>query len=160
DGRYLFYSAFGSNLTDVLVVDLDSHKSTTLLGSRFNETRPHISPDGHWLAYQSDESGVNEVYVTSFPVSSGKGQISTRGGSEPLWSRDGRELFYLSPDAKLMSVPVTTGAAFNPGTPQPLFRVQTEPGLRRNVYCPSADGKKFLFLVPSGENETPMTVMV
>jgi len=160
DGRYLLYSNFGSNLSDVLALDLDNRKSTIVLGSRFNETRARLSPDGHWLAYQSDESGINEIYVTSFPISSGKWQISTRGGIEPGWSRDGKELFYLSPDAKFMSVPVATGAAFNPGTPQPLFRIQTEPGLRRNVYCPSADGKKFLFLVPYGENETPMTVMV
>jgi serine/threonine protein kinase len=160
DGRYLLYSNFGSNLTDVSAFDFDTRKSTVVLASRFNEMRARLSPDGHWIAYQSDESGVFEIYVTSFPISSGKWQISTRGGGEPCWSRDGKELFYLSPDAKFMSVPVTTGAAFNPGTPQALFRVQTEPGLRRNVYCPSPDGKKFLFLVPSGENETPMTVMV
>src|SRR5262249_26999959 len=101
-----------------------------------------------------------EIYVVPFPTSSGKWQISTRGGIEPCWSNDGKELFYLSPDGRLMTVPVTTGASFNPGTPQPLFRVQTEAGQRRNVYCPSPDGKNFLFLVPYGENSTPMTVMV
>ena len=59
-----------------------------------------------------------------------------------------------------MSVPISEGEAFNPGTPQPLFRVSTESGPRRNVYCPSPDGKKFLFLLPYGDNATPMTVVV
>jgi Tol biopolymer transport system component len=161
DGRYLIYSTFGQNLNDVWMVDLTGdRKPVQVLSTKFNEGRARLSPDGHWLAYQSDESGASEVYVTSFPTSAGKWQISTRGGIEPCWSRDGRELFYLSPDGRFMTVPVTTGESFNPGTPQALFRVQTEPGNRRNVYCPSSDGSKFLFLVPYGENATPMTVMV
>jgi hypothetical protein len=102
------------------------------------------------------------VYVVSYPKGAGKWQISASSGLEPCWSRDGRELFYLGGDGRFMSTPIPAGPGFNPGTPQPLFRVQFEPGSsgRRNVYCPSPDGKKFLFLVPAGQNETPMTALV
>jgi len=163
DGRTLLYQSFGANLTDLFALDVaGDHKSTPILTSRFNESRARFSPNDRWIAYQSDESGRSEVYVTTFPVtaSSGKWQISTNGGQEPCWSRDGKELFYLAPDGQFMSVPVTVGDSFTPGTPAPLFRVQTESSQRRNVYCPSPDGKKFLFLVPFGQNSTPMTVLV
>jgi Tol biopolymer transport system component len=98
--------------------------------------------------------------VASLAGGAGKWQISTAGGTDPCWSRDGRELFYLSPDQRLMSVSVAAGESFEPGTPQPLFRVQVEPGFRRNVYDVSPDGRRFLFLVTAGETTTPMTVMV
>ena len=161
DGSTIFFQSFGANLSDVQAVDVNGdRKPRIVLGSRFAEGRAQLSPDGHWLAYQSDESGRPEVYVVSYPAGSGKWQISTNGGIEPCWSHDGRELFYLGSDARLMSVPIPVGPGFNPGTPQPLFRVQTEQSQRRNVYCPSPDGKRFLFLVPSGQNETPMTVLV
>jgi serine/threonine protein kinase len=161
DGNTIFFNAFGSALYDVLAIDLHGdRKPRTVLGSKFSEGRAQLSPDDHWLAYQSDESGRPEVYVVSYPNGGGKWQISTSGGIEPCWSRDGRELFYLSADGRLMTVPIPAGASFNPGTPTGLFRVQTEQSPRRNVYCPSPDGKKFLFLVPAGQNETPMTALV
>jgi hypothetical protein len=100
------------------------------------------------------------VYVVSFQGNAGKWQISTRGGIEPHWSHDGRELYYLSPDQKLMSVPTAPAATFSPGTPQPLFRIATEATRRRNAICVSPDNQKFLCMVPVGENSTPMTVMV
>jgi eukaryotic-like serine/threonine-protein kinase len=163
DGNTIFYQTFTTNLVDVLAMDPNGdRRSRTVVGSKFMDGRPRLSPDGHWLAYQSDESGRPEVYVVSYPGGAGKWQISTSGGIEPCWSRDGRELFYLGGDARMMSVPIPAGPGFNPGTPQTLFRVQFEPGAsgRRNVYCPSPDGKKFLFLVPAGRNETPMTALV
>ena len=162
DASQVFYQfVAGGSLADISVVDVNGdHKPRAVLNSKFVETRAQISPDGKWLAYDSDESGRSEVYVISYPGGSGKWQISTNGGLEPNWSRDGRELYYLSADGRLMSVPIPAAGDFNPGTPQPLFRVATEPGRRRNVYCPSPDGKKFLFLVPAGQNQTPMTVLV
>jgi serine/threonine protein kinase/Tol biopolymer transport system component len=163
DGNTIFYQGYSSNLMDVFAVDLNGdRKPRTIVGSRFVEGRAQLSPDGHWLAYQSDESGRPEVYVVSYPGGGGKWQISSSSGLEPCWSRDGRELFYLGGDGRFMSTPIPAGPGFNPGTPQPLFRVQFEPGSsgRRNVYCPSPDGKKFLFLVPAGQNETPMTALV
>ena len=163
DGRYILFQGFGSNLSDIFMVDLQGdRKPHAILNSPFNEQRGRLSPDGRWIAYESNESGRSEVYVTTFPPASnaGKWQVSTRGGIEPCWSRDGKELFYLTIDGRFMAVPVTTGDSFNPGTPQQLFRVSVEPGRRRNVYCPSPDGRKFLFLVAYGDNSTPITVMV
>jgi serine/threonine protein kinase/Tol biopolymer transport system component len=161
DGRTIFFQSFGQNLLDIHALDLDGdRKPRAVISSRFTDSRAQISPDGRWLAYQSDESGRPEIYVVSHPGGAGKWQISTNGGIEPCWSRDGRELFFLSTDARLMSVTTPAGESFHPGTPRPLFRVLTEQGQRRNVYCPSPDGQKFLFLVPDGQNETPMTALV
>jgi len=161
DGNTIFYQSFGAGLFDVMAVDVHGdRKPRMVLGSKFVEGRAQLSPDGHWLAYQSDESGRPEVYVVSYPGGAGKWQISASSGIEPCWSRDGSELFYLSGDGRLMTVPTPVGASFNPGTPQALFRVQTEQSARRNVYCPSPDGKKFLFLVTAGQSDSPMTALV
>lgn len=162
DGKHLLYQVVnGANSTDVGVLPLSGDRTPRLvIQTPFTETRAKFSPDGRWIAYQSNESGQNEVYVASFHGAAGKWQASTRGGTDPCWSHDGRELFYLSPDQQLMSVPVAGGDTFSPGTPQPLFRVRAETGLRRNVYEVSRDGQRFLFLLAAGESSTPMTVMV
>ena len=82
------------------------------------EGNGEISPDGRWLAYDSNDSGPAQIFVRPFPnTTGGKTQVSTRGGSRPLWARNGRELFYLAPDGTLMSVSVTPGAAWSAGTP-------------------------------------------
>jgi len=161
DGNTIFYQAFDGGMSNIMAVDLHGdRKPRTVITTKFIAGRAQLSPNGHWLAYQSDESGRPEVYVVSYPGGAGKWQISTSGGIEPCWSRDGNELFFLSSDGRLMTVPTPAGASFNPGNPQALFRVATEQSPRRNVFCPSADGKKFLFLVPAGQNETPMTALV
>ena len=162
DGRYLLYQYLTpTNAMDVFAVPASGEgPSETVVSSPFRDTRARFSPDGRWIVYESNESGRAEVYVVPFRGTSGKWQVSTRGGSDPFWSRDGREIFYLSPDRQLMAVPVTSGESFVPGTPQPLFRVQVESGLRRNVYDVSPDGQRFLFLLTAGEASTPMTVVV
>lgn len=161
DGKTILFQAFATNLLDIFAVDLaGDRKPRPVVASRFTEGRAQLSPDGRWLAYQSDESGRAEVYVVSYPQGAGKWQVSTNGGADPYWSHAGNELFYLSGDGRLMSVPTPVGSSFTPGTPNALFRVQVEQGTRRNVYCPSPDGKKFLFLVPAGQNQTPMTAIV
>jgi len=161
DGSTIFYQSFDGGMSNIMAVDLQGdRKPRTVITTKFIAGRAQLSPDGHWLAYQSDESGRPEVYVVSYPGGAGKWQISTSGGIEPCWGRDGKELFFLSSDGRLMTVPTPLSASFNPGTPQGLFRVQTEQSPRRNVFCPSLDGKKFLFLVPAGQNETPMTALV
>ena len=73
---------------------------------------------------------------------------------------DGRELYYLTDENRMMSVPIAPGESFNPGTPQPLFNIRYEPGFRRNVYCVAPDNQRFLFQVPLGETNTPMTAVV
>lgn len=112
--------------------------------------QPAFSPDGRWIAYAADESGQPDVFVQSFPAGHGKWQVSTHGGAQPVWSRDGKELFYKSPPLsdgdKVFAVPVKTGAMFEAGVPRELFSVNTMGGLPyfRRQYSVTPDGQRFL----------------
>jgi len=121
-----------------------------------------FSPDGRWLAYMSDESGRMEIYVAAFPGPGGRWQISTEGGRTPRWRRDGKELFYLSADRKLMAVEVKPGSSFEAGHPRPLFDAPARrTGPFGVPYDVSADGQKFLVVMPAGESAPPpMTLVV
>jgi Tol biopolymer transport system component len=146
---------------DMLVLPMTGdRKPQTLLQTPFNEGRGRFSPDGRWVVYESDESGHPEIYAVGFQGASGRWQISNDGGSDPAWSPDGREIYYLSRDQKLMAVPITEGATLTAGTPHALFQVQVEAGTRRNVYEVAPDGKRFLFQVPAGDTGTPITAVV
>ena len=118
---------------------------------------PQISPDGRWMAYMSDESGQNEVYVRPFPeVNKGRWQVSTGGGKSPLWSPNSRELFYLSSDS-VMAVTVQTEPTFSLGTPKTLFRLtyiagSTSGGMPWDI---SPDGKRFLMMKEAGSTSKP-----
>ena len=111
------------------------------------------------MAYQSDESGKNKIYVMPFPGPGGKWQVSTAGGRLAAWGRDGKEIFYLSPDGKLMSVDVVTAPTFQAGLPKVLFtvRIKTTGGRHYDV---SADGQKFLVNVPAGQEAIPPATLV
>jgi serine/threonine-protein kinase len=114
------------------------------------EDAPQFSPDGHWLAYASGESGRREIYVQPYPGPGGKWQVSTDGGTEPQWNRNGRELFYRSDD-KMMAVDVSTQTGFAAGTPRQLFErpyMMNGSGLARANYDVSPDGQRFLMLKP------------
>ena len=120
-----------------------------------------FSPDGRFVAYQSNESGTQEIYVQSFPVASGKWQISSTGGSDPSWRRDGKELFYRSADQKLMAVEIQDMETFKAGIPKPLFPARLRSGVARNKYVASADGQRFLLVAPLGrESLIPTTVVL
>jgi eukaryotic-like serine/threonine-protein kinase len=124
----------------------------TLLESRFDNFAMVLSPDGQWLAYVSNESGASEVYVRPFPaVDSARYAVSVGGGVEPLWRRDGTELFFRNPRGDMFAVPVTTGRHFTHGTPRMLFSI---PGLALQDYYRSydvsPDGKRFLMLESGG----------
>ena len=117
------------------------------------------------MAYTSNESGAYEVYVQSFPAGGGKWQISTGGGVQPRWRHDGRELFYLAPDNKLMSVAVRAGATFEAGTPETLFQTRTyglPPATNYSQqYDVTPDGQRFLLNVDVSEvNAVPITVVL
>src|SRR5262249_46833132 len=109
----------------------------------FDERVPRFSPDGKWLAYVSDESGRNDVYVQPFPGPGPKALISTAGGSDPVGSRDGRELFYRKGD-DLMVVAVGPGANFSAGPPQRLFEIRVAAGDNGPNYDISREGKWFV----------------
>jgi hypothetical protein len=135
------------------------------LQTQFNEDYGAFSPNGRWVAYMSDESGRNEIYVQAFPFSGAKFQISAGGGAEPNWRNDGTELFYRSSDGKLMVVQVKAGAAFESGVPKSLFPVVevggfVEAGFERS-YAVSSDGQRFLVAASAGgDKSAPMTVVL
>jgi Tol biopolymer transport system component len=129
----------------------------------FGAGSAHFSPNGRYVAYNSNETGRMEIYVQSFPQHIGRWQISISGGLQPMWRRDGKELFYLTPDEKLMVVDVnTTSATFQVGIPRQLFQAQLVPiSYWRNIYVPAPDGQRFLMIVPASEAKPdPITVIV
>ena len=163
DGKYIVYRKEGEKTAnDLWLLPLSGDRQPKpYLATQFDERWGKVSPDGRWLVYQSDESGRYEIYVQAFPEPGRKVTVSKGGGTLPRWRRDGRELYYVAPDDKLMAVPVAPGANFGTGTPVPLFEVGSF-GRRNNryVYDVSADGQKILLLRPLEDATTrPLTVV-
>jgi hypothetical protein len=150
DGRFILYSWLDPKTRgDVGVLPVTGDpKPFVFLQTPFDEREAHFSPDGRWVAYISNESGQNEVYVQTFPASSQRWPVSTKGGDYPRWRRDGKELFYLSADGKMMAVEVKTGGTFQPGIPEALFDLSAvKMGLGSYLgYDVTADGQRFLFV--------------
>ena len=124
---------------------------------------PKISPDGRWIAYVSTESGKPEIYVRPFPeVNNGKWQVSTSGGGAPQWSKDGKQIYYISPSKKLMVVDIrTAGGSVQMGIPQPLFEVDVDRFTAPNRYAVTRDGQRFIVNLPSeGAARLPLTVVL
>jgi Tol biopolymer transport system component/DNA-binding winged helix-turn-helix (wHTH) protein len=150
DGRYIAYCETNPQTKiDVWIFPLTGErKPFPLLQTPFNEDSPQFSPDGRWIAYVSDETGRNEVYVASFPERSGKWQISTGGGTLPRWTGRGRELFYVAADGNLMSVPLNSGRRqFEWSAPRRVFTMWI-PGTSYDV---TAGGDRFLVLQPTDD---------
>lgn len=138
-----------------------NHEAKPLLqANAFNQGTGQFSPDGHFLAYISDESGRLEVYVQRFPLSSDKWQISTGGGLQPLWRGDGKELFFITEDKKLMAVDIRTEGKFESGIPRELFQGNMKTGLGYS-YAVTADGQRFLMSAPlDAPAGAPMTIVL
>ena len=139
------------SLNTLAVCLLKEHRpaeAEPLLQTAFSESNGEISPDGRWLAYQSDESGQrDEIYVRPFPnVSAGRSQISTNGGTRPVWARNGRELFYLGADGLLMMAPVQMAPTFSVGSPRKISDTRTFSALGGRSYDVSLDGQRFLMI--------------
>ena len=155
DGKFLAYWTVGSATgRDIWIAPITGdRKPQPFLRTQFNEMQARFSPDDRWLAYMSEESGRYEVYVQPFPGPGGKWQISTNGGTTPVWAQNGRELFYMS-SGKIMSVGVTTQPTFSASTPRiiadyPPFLMGR---LTNGVYDVSPDGQRFLFVKANVEN--------
>jgi eukaryotic-like serine/threonine-protein kinase len=146
DGQRLaFVEVTPTSGRDISVLNLSDRKSQPFLHMDFNETAPQFSPDGRWLAYASDESGRFEIYVQPYPGPGGKWQISTDGGTEPLWARNG-EIFYRNGD-KMMAVKTTMQPAFAPGNPTMLFEGRYVPTLQTMAnYDVTPDGQRLLMV--------------
>ena len=162
DGRFILFSMSDPQTKlDLWILPLSERKPFAFLHSPSNERGGAFSPDGRWVAYVSDETGTDQIYVQSLPPSGGQWQISTSGGAVPRWRRAGREVFFQSPDNKLMAIEVKASAAgFEAGAPKALFEM---PPLFVNTtyrYDVSADGQRFLILTSVEESaQTPLTVV-
>ncbi len=165
DGTTLVFEDRNSPGWDLGMLSLEGERiSTLLLETEFTERNAALSPDGRWMAYQSNESGQFEVYVRPFPdVNGGRWQVSSGGGGWPLWSPDGRELFYASSEG-MMAVPVETEPTFTQGTVDLLFDLgpYLRDGNRRIDISP--EGDRFLMLKAGGGSdetaETPSIIVV
>ena len=165
DGRFIIYQvSVGGTGIDIWALPLiGERKPVPIASAQHNEIQGYVSPNSRWLAYTSDESGRYEIYVQSFPDAStgGKITISSGGGTQPRWSRNGRELFYLRADGTLMAVAVKTQPTFESTTVTPLFKTPLPATMNayRMDYVPAADGQRFLMKVPV-ENTSPPSITV
>ncbi len=168
DGRFLLLRpAYPKTGRDLWAVPTEgARRPFPIVNTQFEERDGQFSPDGRWVAYASNASGRFEVYVQPFPTPSGKWQISTMGGNQPRWRRDGKELFYIAPDGMLTAVPIAVapdGRTMEAGRPTALFTphiVLVNPAAGGHLYAVAPDGQRFLVDVSTGEtNNAPITVM-
>jgi len=168
DGRFLLYRSDDSKTgLDLWALPLDGdRKPFPVVQTDFDERDGQFSPDGKWVAYQSNESGRFEIYVQSFPGPGGKTQISTDGGAQVRWRHDSKELFYIGLDDRLIAVPIrfaSNGQSIEPDSPVPLFSTHIGGAvltINRQQYAISADGQRFLMNTISDETTSPITVIL
>ena len=164
DGRFLGFAMIPSTTKtrwDIWTLSLPDKKPKPFLATPGVDALPRFSPDGRWIAYQSEESGRFEVYVQPWPEPGGRWQVSAQGGREPVWRRDGKELFYIENESgRVMAVPIRTASGFEIGTPQLLFQARM-PIIPFCKYDVSADGQRFLVNTIGGDEgkSTPITLV-
>ena len=166
DGTQLIFTETRTT-RDVMLMQLDErHRVQSLVATPFNDQNGYISQNGRWLAYESDESGQFQVYVRPFPdVNNGLWQVSTEGGTQPTWARDGQELLYVEPGGALMSARVGPGPVWKSGTPTKIVEGRyfygNPVGAYGRTYDVSPDGKRFLMLKQVGDSDqSPQVVIV
>jgi dipeptidyl aminopeptidase/acylaminoacyl peptidase len=163
DGRYLLYQTARPQLRlccDLWILPLDRGQPRAFLESAASKIRAKFSPDGRWVAYESTESGRAEVYVVPFPKPESKALVSVAGGTQPRWSRNGKEIFYVDPERRLMAAAVNgSGESFTVGAVTPLFAIDT-PTLGRYGYDVSPDGQRFIVNAVREQAAGPAPVMV
>jgi len=158
--KILFTTASPSMRADIFWMSLADRKSHPYLSTEFIEANGRFSPDGKWVAYQSNESGTNEIYVAPFPPTGAKWQVSNGGGVVPRWRRDGKEMFYVAPAIRsIVSVPITLGATPQIGQATKLF--DFHPGLLGpTMYDVTTDGQRFLINTRIGEEPPPQPLIL
>jgi Tol biopolymer transport system component len=167
DGRFLLYVQVEPKTGfDILVLPLfGERKPYPFVNTSFSEGNAQYSPDGRWVAYQSNESGRSEIYVQPFRGPGGKRQISTGGGIEPRWRGDGKELFFIAPDAKLMAAPINSaGESLESGVPVPLFQTRIVDGGQiistKHQYAVAPNGQRFLINITVNDSAVvPITIV-
>jgi len=168
DGRLLLYRSVDPKTGyDLWALPMNGdRKPYPLVQTNFNERDAQFSPDGKWIAYQSNESGRFEIYIQPFPGPGSKLQVSTNGGAQVRWGPNGKELFYIALDARLMAVPIRLASnpqTAEPGSPTPLFATRvggTLQGTFMQQYDVSSDGQRFLMNTITGEGASPITVVL
>lgn len=134
------------------------------LKTDFDERMGQFSPDGRWVAYQSNESGRPEIYVRPFPGPGGQWQVSSAGGSQPRWGPGGGELYYIAPDATLMASPIEArGSTLEPGRPVALFApriVSAVPATNKQQYDVAPDGRFLINVTAEDAATTPITLLL
>jgi len=147
--------------SDLWVLDIETGKAKPWLATGFNEDLATFSPDGRWVAFASNESGRIEVYVQPFSGPGARKQVSADGGSVPRWRADGREIFYVAPDARLMSVRVDASSDFETSAPEPLFSTEIRGTAWGSYFDVTADGQTFVVASLTGSASTqPMSVIL
>jgi Tol biopolymer transport system component len=157
DGRYIVFISTDGKSVYALDVSDRQKEPRLILETPFETDEFSFSPDGKWLSYNSTESGRWEVYVASFPDLANKRQVSNSGGVQPVWSRDGKELFYLEISGRLMSVEIKSGSVMETGAPQELFQTEIIIHPLWNQYDVSKDGQ-FLLIEPTSSE--PINVVL
>jgi len=169
DGRFVLYRSPGKETGsfDIWAVPMDGErKPVPVAQTNFEERDGQFSPDGKWIAYQSNESGRVEIWVQSFPGPGGKSQVSNNGGAQVRWRPDGKELFYIALDGQLMSVPIrfTNNQTVDAETPVALFATHVGGALQATIpqrYSVSRDGKQFLMdTIVTEAGNSPITVIL
>jgi Tol biopolymer transport system component len=170
DGHFLLFRSIDPQTGfDLWVLPVSGDKKPfPFLKTPFEERNGQFSPDGKWIAYQSNESGRFEIYVQPFPGPGGKFQISSSGGAQPRWNKNGKEIFYVSLDSKMMAAPVNLspdGLSLESGTPVALFPVRIAGGpvsaFNKQQYAVSSDGQRFLVdLVAEEGTASPITLIL
>ncbi len=160
-GFLVFGTVTGTNGDDIGIYRIGEDQTSPLLETTFEESYPELSPDGRWLAYVSDESGSEEIYVRPFPdINGGRWQVSTGGGTQPLWARNGQELFYRDGEA-VMAVPLQTEPSFRAGNPEVMFEGEYLSAQGGPNYDVSLDGERFLMIKPVvNESFAPQIIIV
>lgn len=156
DGQTVVFRAFSNDTGwDLFTVASSGGPPQRLLQTPANESQARVSPDGRMLAYTSDDSGRIEVYLSRFPEAEGRTAVSSGGGSRPMWRADGRELYFHTPDGRLMAAPIALGTVSGPATP--LFGASLFNGL----FAPAADGQRFLVAKPAAAADlVPMELLL